>query len=131
MEDIIIFNTKTQENFSALLQEYSNHTNDILLFNEPRKILDTKYETFLPLEQDHMQYNQKKTFQQVLDKCATVFDAVLEEYPDFDVEPHLIDGAQPVFQKVSTLPRTFVHQLKKELYHLLGIGVLDPYGQSY
>ena len=110
--------------------------NDELLSNGLREIFDAKYEAIVPSDvvkqQDHMNSDQKKYFHKVLDKYANVFNVgTREEYPDFEVKLHLIDGAQPVFQKSYSVPQAYVCQFNKELYHLVEVGVFAPCKPSH
>ena len=97
-------------------------------------LMDAKYEKTSPKavvsRQHHLSQHQQLKLQQALEKVNTLFDGSLGHYPHRKVHLDLIDGAEPVHSKPYAIPRTHDEAFKKELQHLVEIGVLRPCGPT-
>ena len=98
------------------------------------KILDALYEQ-VEIEdvvkmQTHLNAQQQQQLLEVLKKYPKVFGNDLGCYPHkkfhIDVKP----GAEPVHKRAYSVPRMHEDTFKKELEHLVEIGVLSPQGSS-
>ena len=97
-------------------------------------ILDANYEAVNPQEvaqsQKHLSPSQCDQLQQHLSPFSVLFDGKLGHYPNsllhLDIEP----SATPVHSKPYAIPRTHDEAFKKELQHLVEIGVLRPCGPT-
>ena len=81
-------------------------------------------------QQDHLTKIQKAGLLAVLEKHTKLFDGTLGVYPHkkfhIDVDPN----AKPVFSRPYPVPRIHLSTFKKELDHLIKLGVLVPQQES-
>ena len=97
-------------------------------------ILDAKYERMTARQvvesQKHLSAVEQQSLETVLDKYPILFDGKLGHYPHkqfhLDLEPH----SQPVHAKPYAVPLAQESAFKKELNHLLEIGVLRRCGPT-
>jgi hypothetical protein len=93
------------------------------------EILDAKYEKTDVAEVmkgfTHLNAHQKADLLQVLQKNDEMFDGTLGVYPHnkvhFDIDPNV----KPVHSRPYTIPQIHLKIFKKELIHLVRIGVLE------
>ena len=97
-------------------------------------LMDAKYEKTSPQEvasrQHHLSENQQLKLQQALEKVNVLFDGSLGHYPHRKVHLDLVEGTEPVHSKPYAIPRTHDEAFRKELQHLVEIGVLRPCGPT-
>jgi hypothetical protein len=98
------------------------------------EILDAKYKKVLVddvIDQlDHLNAQQKTDLQQVLNGPTKLFDGTLGVYPHKTFHIDLVPGAVPKHYKPYAIPFIHLEAFKKELIHLIEIGVLSPQGSS-
>ena len=98
------------------------------------EILDAKYEKVATddyVEQlDHLTPQQKKDLKGVLNTYTKLFDGTLGVYPHRKFHIDLVDGAVPKHARPYPVPVIHLDVFKKELLHLVNIGVLSPQGAS-
>ena len=72
----------------------------------------------------------KKKTQAKLDEFETLFDGKLGSSPHQQVRFEAEEGAMPVHAKAHGVPKAHEEAFKKELQHLIQIGVLRPCGPA-
>ena len=97
-------------------------------------ILDAKYE-FVSVSQvidnlTHLNMHQKADLLQVLKDNQSMFDGTLGVYPHKKFHIDIDENAKPVHARPYPVPRIHLQTFKKELDHLVKIGVLAPQGES-
>jgi hypothetical protein len=99
------------------------------------EILDAKYENVLVddvIDQlDQLNAKQKTNLRQVLNEHNKLFDGTLGVYPHRKFHIDLVPGAVPKHFRPYAVPIIHLEAFKKELIHLVEIGVLSPQGASY
>jgi len=94
------------------------------------EILDAKYAKLATddyVEQlDHPTPQQKKDLKRVLNTYTKLFNGTLGVYPHRKFNIDLVDGAARLYP----VPVIHLDVFKKELLHLVNIGVLSPQGAS-
>jgi hypothetical protein len=97
-------------------------------------ILDAKYEQIdtnhLAEQQLHLNRSQRRDLDNLLKKFTKLFDGTLGVYPHKKMHLELIQNAQPVHQRPYAVPVSHHDTFRKELAHLVDIGVLEPCGAS-
>ena len=97
-------------------------------------ILDAKHEQVTPelvaKKQEHLNETQRKELQQVLTKYPDLFDGKLGRYPHKLVHLDTDEKVTPVHAKPHAVPKLHETTFKKELQHLVKIGVLRPCGPT-
>ncbi len=98
------------------------------------EILDAKYEK---VEVDevlnhltHLNLQQKEDLKQVLQEHTRLFDRTLGVYPHRKFHIDFIPGAVAKHARPYPVPAIHLATFKKELLHLVEIGVLSPQGAS-
>ncbi len=98
------------------------------------EILDAKYENVLVddvIDQlDYLNAQQKNDLEQVLNEHTKLFDGTLRIYPHRKFDIVLMPGAVPKHFRPYAIPVIHLEAFKKELFHLVKIGVLSPQGAS-
>ncbi len=98
------------------------------------EILDAKYEKILVgdvIDQlDHLTAQQKNDLKQVLNEHSKLFDGTLGVCPNRKIHINLMPGAVPKHFRPYAIPVVHLETFKKELIHLVKIGVLSPQGAS-
>jgi hypothetical protein len=98
------------------------------------EILDAKYEKVLiddVIDQhDHLNTQQKNDLKRVLNEHNKLFDGTLGVYPHQKFHIDLVPGAVPKHFRSYAIPVIHLEEFKKELIHLVKIGVLSPQGDS-
>ncbi len=99
------------------------------------EILDAKYEKVLVddvIDQlDHLTAQQKNDLKQVLNEHAKLFDGTLGDYPHRKFHINLMPGAVPKHFRPYAIPVILhLEAFKRELIHLVKLGVLSPQGAS-
>eukprot|EP00956_Cyclotella_meneghiniana_P007437 scaffold10122_cov36-Cyclotella_meneghiniana.AAC.3 len=97
-------------------------------------ILDAKYE-FISVNQvidnlPHLNMHQKADLLQVLKDNQSMFDGTLGVYPHTKFHIDIDENEKPVHARPYPVPRVHLQTFKKELDHLVKIGVLAPQGES-
>jgi hypothetical protein len=92
------------------------------------EILDAKYEKMLVddvIDQlTHLNAQQNSDIRQVLNKHSKLFDGTLGVYPHRTFHIDLVSGATPKHSIPYPIPVIHLRAFKKELLHLVEIGVL-------
>lgn len=94
-------------------------------------MLDAKYE---PVSIDeviyqhcsHLSSEQQRQLHEVLSQHTKLFDGTLGLYPGEPMHIDLVEGAVPVYRRPYPVPHVHLTTFKKELDHLVSIGVLSP-----
>ena len=98
------------------------------------EIKEAKYEAVTPQEvvaqQHHLTASQRRDLQRTLETRTQLFDAVLRVYPKVQVRLELSQEAVPRHAKPYSVPRAHEEVFRKELEHLLAIGVLRRCGAT-
>ncbi len=94
-------------------------------------ILDAKYEkvNIDCVILDHFQHltvKQQQDWRGLLSNYRKLFDGALGKYPGEPMHIKLEDGVQPVYRRPYPIPMVHMATFKKELDHLVEIGVLLP-----
>ena len=100
----------------------------------PKTILDAKYEkldvdTFAK-EQSHLTCSQQDDLRDLLRKHERLFSGELGLYPHKKMHIELEPNAEPVHARAYSVPRMHEDTFKKELDHLVALGVLSYQGVS-
>ena len=97
-------------------------------------ILDAKYVRVdindVARQQPHLNKEQQEQLQKVLSLHEKLFDGTLGVYPHKKVHIEIDPDAQPVHARPYAVPKIHLLTFKKELDHLVKIGVLSPQGAS-
>jgi hypothetical protein len=104
------------------------------LENFATTMLDAKYE-FIDVrqvidQQSHLNMHQKADLLEVLAKHQKMFDGTLGVYPHKKFHIDIDPNAKPVHARPYPVPRVHLQTFKKELDHLIKLGVLAPQGAS-
>ena len=78
----------------------------------------------------HLNTKQKADVLELLEKHKKLFDGTLGVYPHKKFHIELEENAQPVNSRPYAVPYVYMETFKKELKHLVEIGVLSPQGAS-
>jgi hypothetical protein len=97
-------------------------------------MLEAKYE-YVNVHQvidklTHLNMHQKADLLQVLTANEKMFDGTLGVYPHKKFYIDIDKNAKPVHARTYPVPRVHLQTFKKELDHLVAIGVLAPQGKS-
>ncbi len=98
------------------------------------EILDAKYEKVevdeVTNQLTHLNLQQKEDLKQVLKEHTKLFDGTLGVYPHRKFHIDLISGAVAIHARPYPVPIIHLAAFKKELVHLVEIGVLSPQAAS-
>ena len=94
-------------------------------------ILDAKYEkldinSIVSTHCAHLSPSQQGDLQALLSKHTKLFDGTLGRYPGKPMHIELEEGAQPVYRRPYPVPVVHMETFRRELEHLVQIGVLTP-----
>ena len=97
-------------------------------------MLDAKYE-YTSVRQvvdklEHLNMHQKADLLKVLEANQKMFDGSLGVYPHKKFHIDIDKNAKPVHARPYPVPRIHLQTFKKELDHLVELGVLAPQGES-
>jgi hypothetical protein len=97
-------------------------------------ILDAKYEKVdvrdVSSQQKHLTKSQQLELEKVLEKYTKLFDGTLGVYPHKKFHIEVEPGAVPKHSRPYAVPNIHLETFKKELKHLVKIGVLSAAGTS-
>ena len=127
---------KIQENFFLALDdnddwmdEEEDEDEDYEWESFATTIADAKYEKMtteeIVLKLTHLNSVQRAKLKEVLDRRSTLFDGTLG-HPHKKIHLELEANATPVHAKPYSIPKVHEEVFKKELAHLVAIGVLQP-----
>ena len=113
----------------------SDHFDDEDIFESyVTKILDAKYDEMTIDEvcklQTHLTPQQQKELAAVMEKYPKVFGNDLGCYPHRKIHIDIDPNARPVHRRAYPVPKLHEDTFKKELDHLVAIGVLSRQGSS-
>jgi len=98
------------------------------------EILDAKYDQVDIEEvikgQTHLNDEQKQDLRELLNEHTKLFDGTLGVYPHKEVHIDLEPDARPVHARAYPVPKIHEAAYKKELFHLVKLGVLAYQGPS-
>lgn len=94
-------------------------------------ILDARYDkvdidTVVSVHCAHLDAVKQQELKQVLIKHTKLFDGTLGKYPGEPMHIELEPNAKPVYRRPYPIPQVHLATFKKELDHLVAIGVLSP-----
>ena len=94
-------------------------------------ILDAKYDKWsidevISEHCAHLNPTQQDDLRALLVRHTKLFDGTLGKYPGEPMHIELVPGAQPVYRRPYPVPQVHMQAFKKELDHLVAIGVLSP-----
>ena len=102
--------------------------------NTPTKILDAKYDAVSVQEvidkQKHLNDSDKELLRNTLEKHKELFRGKLGRYPHSQVSLELEEGARPFHKRPYPVAQVHLETFKKELQHLVKIGVLRACGPT-
>ena len=97
-------------------------------------ILDAKYEKAdikdVVAKQVHLTESQREQLEKILIKHEKLFDGTLGVYPHKKFHIDIDEEAKPVHARSYAIPRVHLETFKKELMHLVKIGVISVQGTS-
>ena len=98
------------------------------------EILDAKYEHVsvdeIVEQLEHLDPKQKYDHKQVLTDYTKLFSGTLGVYPHNKIHIDVMRGTKPKHARPYAIPRIHLATFKKELDHLVSIGVLSEQGAS-
>ena len=77
-------------------------------------------------KQTHLTTEQRRDLHNLLLKYPKLFDGKLGKYPHRRFHIELENDAKPIHARAYPVPRTQEEMFKKELDHLVDLGVLSP-----
>ena len=83
-------------------------------------------ETLLSEHCSHLTSQQQADLRVLFAKHTKLFDGSLVKYPGEPMHIELQEGAQPLYRRPYPVPQMHMQTFKKELDHLVSIGVLSP-----
>ena len=94
-------------------------------------ILDAKYEKLdinhvVTTHCSHLTSTQQSDLRMLLSRHTKLFDGSLGKYPGKPMHIELVEGAQPVYRRPYPVPMVHMETFKRELNHLVELGVLSP-----
>ena len=94
-------------------------------------MLDAKYEKVniddvISENCQHLTLDQQRELHGLLLKYRKLFDCTLDRYPGEPMHIDLEEGAQPVYRRPYPVPMVHMATFKKELEHLVELGILSP-----
>ena len=128
-----------EEEFKTFIDYYLSQMEDENfggdLYDEyAASILDEKYEKVdvdgLTKERSHLTESQQEDLHVLFKKHEELFSSKLGYYPHRKFHIEIEQGAQPVHARSYPVPHLHKETFKKELDHLVEIGVLDFQGAS-
>ena len=130
---------QAEEDFNTLVGSYLiGMENDHFWFdpldNYASEILDAKYDKVdvrdVSQEQAHLTPNQRNDLERLLKKHEKLFSGRLGLYPHKEIKIELLPGSEAVHSRPYPVPRIHEETFRKELDHLVEIGVLSFQGAS-
>ncbi len=98
------------------------------------EILDAKYDKTdvndVVQQQTHLNDKQKQDLLQLLLKHSKLFSGKLGSYPHKQFHIDIDPDAEPVHARAYPVPRIHLETFRRELLHLVKLGVLKPQGVS-
>ena len=132
--------TLDTEEFQAMAAAYDTQLEDEYIGEDwldsylSNTILDAKYEKADVREvaesQKHLTLQQQRQLEEVLAKYEKLFDGTLGVYPHKKFHIDIKEDAIPKHSRPYAVPRIHLEAFKKELDHLIKIGVLSRAGVS-
>ena len=129
----------TSSDFDAMEDQYFIQLEDEVFGEDwlqsfATEILDAKYDdtdvTEVVNKIEHLSPSQKKDLLCVLKKNQKMFDGTLGVYPHKKFHIDIDPDAKPVFQRAYAVPRVHLSTFKRELDHLVKLGVLKAQQES-
>ena len=129
----------TSSDFDAMEDQYFIQLEDEILGEDwlqcyATEILDAKYEwtdvADVVKKLHHLAQNQKDDLLAVLKRHATMFEGTLGVYPHKKFHIDIDPDAKPVYSRPYPVPHIHLKTFKKELDHLVELGVLVPQNES-
>ena len=129
----------TSSDFDAMEDQYFIQLEDEILGEDwlqcyATEILDAKYEwtdvADVVKKLHHLAQNQKDDLLAVLKKHATMFEGTLGVYPHKKIHIDIDPNAKPVYSCPYPVLHIHLKTFKKELDHLVELGVLVPQNES-
>ena len=97
-------------------------------------IAEAKYQSVnvkeVAAQQTHLSPYQRELLEKTLGRFTTLFDGKLGLYTKKKIHLDLVDDAVPIHSKPYSVPKVHEEIFKKELKHLIEIGVLKPIGAT-
>ena len=97
-------------------------------------ILDAKYVATTPTEvaqqQNHLSTEDKIKLANALANTEQIFDGKLGHFRETQIHLDILPNATPFHSRPYSVPQTLEPAFKKELQHLIDIGVLEPVGRT-
>ena len=117
-----------------LEEEWLGYDDDYFADAYATSILDAKYEQIdidnVVAQQTHLDDDKKDDLRRLLSKYTKLFDGTLGVYPHKKFNIELTEDAKPYHARPYSVPKIHEQTFKKELKHLIDIGVLTYQGPS-
>jgi hypothetical protein len=117
-----------------LEEEWLGYDDDYFADAYATSILDAKYEQIdidnVVAQQTHLDDDKKDDLRRLLSKYTKLFDGTLGVYPHKKFSIELTEDAKPYHARPYSVPKIHEQTFKKELKHLIDIGVLTYQGPS-
>jgi len=117
-----------------LLDLWDDDAFDDEIDSHATEMLDAKHEkvdtTVVAEQQTHLTPQQKKDLADLLNKYTRLFSGELGCYPHKKIHLEVNPEATPIHSRAYSVPRAHEQVFKKELQHLVEIGVLRPCGAT-
>jgi hypothetical protein len=105
-----------------------------LMADRPTRIVNEKYDAVTPQQVidsiSHLSTSQKSALKEVLEKHTELFDRKLGHYAKHKVHLEVEPDTRPIYRRSCSVAEANIVTFRKELQHLVRIGVLHPIGQS-
>jgi hypothetical protein len=122
------------DTFEIQIEEEEIFGEDWLESYMTNTILDAKYDAVsidqVVKEQSHLNAEQQKDLKELLNKYKKLFDGTLGVYPHKKFHIEIEPDAKPKHSRPYAVPHIHLETFKKELQHLVKIGVLSCQGTS-
>ena len=143
LENIVSMKTPDFWTSSSALFDVLDDTNDEIFPTQHfesfktqalKKLLDSDYKKVdiadVVTSQKHLTSDQQAKLANVLIQYTSLFDGTLGHYPNYLAQVELLPNSTPTHAKPYPIPRIHIEAFKKELAHLVQIGVLRPCGPT-
>jgi hypothetical protein len=122
------------DTFEMQIEDKDIFGEDWLVSYMTNTILDVKYDAVsidqVVKEQNHLSAEQQKDLKELLKKYEKLFDGTLGVYPHKKFHIEFAPDAVPKHSRQYAVPHILMKTFKKELQHLVKIGVLSCQGTS-
>ena len=116
------------------IDQENDHIGETYMDSYATRIMDAKYEQAniddVAFGQTQLSLDQRRDLHAILSKHTKLFDGSLGVYPHKKVHIDLKPNAVPVHHRAYPVPHLHRDTFKKELNHMVNIGIITPCGAS-